>query len=222
MHSNTKCTWDDACLTLQVKSAGNTSHWELFVRNNPLRQGNNPSWNYPSQTIPSRPFPARSFTHSLLFLLARFAEYSLFYRALLQKRPIILRSLLIVATLASVAPWSICGVAHPGLVWSATCCCVTCLMLLWGMPYMLLWRCLVFAHVPRRCLVFAAVVHFTCSFSLFPIAGVVQCTGSFSRIQLCSTPTWCPHLPCALARKTCMTPPPACARCVCHLRAPSV
>jgi len=31
-------------------------------------------------------------------LLVSFAEYSLFYRALLQKRPMILRSLLIVAT----------------------------------------------------------------------------------------------------------------------------
>jgi len=34
-----------------------------------------------------------------LKLLVSFAEYGLFYRALLQKRPIILRSLLIVATL---------------------------------------------------------------------------------------------------------------------------
>jgi len=33
-----------------------------------------------------------------LKLQVSFAEYSLFYRALLQKRPIILRSLLIVAT----------------------------------------------------------------------------------------------------------------------------
>jgi len=35
---------------------------------------------------------------SLLKLYVSFAEYGLFYRALLQKRPIILRSLLIVAT----------------------------------------------------------------------------------------------------------------------------
>ena len=41
-----------------------------------------------------------------LKLQVSFAEYSLFYRALLQKRPIILRSLLIVAT-----PYAL---LHPG------------------------------------------------------------------------------------------------------------
>jgi len=35
--------------------------------------------------------------------IVSFAEYSLFYRVLLQKRPIILRSLLIVATLYCIA-----------------------------------------------------------------------------------------------------------------------
>jgi len=34
----------------------------------------------------------------LLQIIGLFVEYSLFYRALLQKRPIVLRSLLIVAT----------------------------------------------------------------------------------------------------------------------------
>jgi len=36
-----------------------------------------------------------------------FAEYRLFYRALLQKRPMILRSLLIVATLYDISTWHI-------------------------------------------------------------------------------------------------------------------
>ena len=44
-------------------------------------------------------------------LQVSFAEYSLFYRALLQKRPIILRSLLIVAT-----PYHDCVTSHVGYV----------------------------------------------------------------------------------------------------------
>ena len=55
-----------------MKSVVNTSHRELFAGNDPLRQGNTPSWKYPSQMIPSQPIPARSFSHSLLFLLAFF------------------------------------------------------------------------------------------------------------------------------------------------------
>jgi len=69
-------------------------------------------------------------------------------------------------SLSSVAPWPICGVAHPGLVWRATCCCVTCLMLLWGMPYVLLWRCLVFARVARRLCCCCALHVFILSLSL--------------------------------------------------------
>jgi len=40
-----------------------------------------------------------------LQLYVTFAEYSLFYRALLQKRPVILRSLLVVATPYRLGPW---------------------------------------------------------------------------------------------------------------------
>jgi len=43
----------------------------------------------------------------LLKLQVSFAEYRLFYRALLQKRPIILRSLLVIAT-----PYEVCGCTY--------------------------------------------------------------------------------------------------------------
>jgi len=61
-------------------------------------------------TLDSTPLTAKSTMGWLrlvgpLKVQVSFAEYSLFYRALLQKRLIILRSLLIVATPYSVQPW---------------------------------------------------------------------------------------------------------------------
>ena len=66
-----------------------------------------------------------------LKLQVSFAEYSLFYRALLQNRPVILRGLLIVAT-----PYDM---THP-YVWHASFLCVTCLIHMCDMTHPYVWH----------------------------------------------------------------------------------
>jgi len=59
----------------------------------------------------------------LLKIIVSFAEYNLFYRALSQKKPMILRSLLIVATPQDQDMAGYCGVVRCSVLQRFAVCC---------------------------------------------------------------------------------------------------